>query len=400
MLRHRGIEHRIFGAPMQTWRTAMPRGMHLKSEGFASNLYGGGEGYTLEQFCGERAIDYRSEGLPVPLDVFSAYGQEFQRRMAPHLEPQDVVHVARAGDLYQVTLADGERCAARRVVVAAGITHFAHVPQELGELPAEIGGHASRYPDPARFAGRRLAVVGAGASATDYAALAAEAGAHVSLVVRAPKVSFLGPPSHGRRSLMEKIRAPQSGLGPGWRSRLATDAPLVFKQMPASFRILVAKRHLGPAGGWWIRDTVQQRVEMLTETHLAGATVQAGGIALDLVDASGQCRSRVFDHVVAATGYRPELKRLGFLSEELRALATIAGAPALSANFESSAPGLYFTGLAGVNDFGPVVRFAFGADFTAQRLSRHLARRDRRQLAPSRLGAAFPARPIGVVDPA
>src|ERR1700722_1558411 len=37
-LRARGIDFRIFGRPMQSWRAHMPIGMHLKSEGFATNL--------------------------------------------------------------------------------------------------------------------------------------------------------------------------------------------------------------------------------------------------------------------------------------------------------------------------------------------------------------------------
>jgi hypothetical protein len=41
----------------------------------------------------------------------------------------------------------------------------------------------------------------------------------------------------------------------------------------------------------------------------------------------------------------------------------------LSSNFESSVPGLYFTGLVAANSFGPVMRFAFGAGFAARRLT-------------------------------
>ncbi len=36
------VSVRVFGQPMQFWRTNMPEGMVLKSEGFASNLMGSG----------------------------------------------------------------------------------------------------------------------------------------------------------------------------------------------------------------------------------------------------------------------------------------------------------------------------------------------------------------------
>ena len=36
-LRHLGVDFRVFGKPMETWRKHMPKGMLLKSDGFASN---------------------------------------------------------------------------------------------------------------------------------------------------------------------------------------------------------------------------------------------------------------------------------------------------------------------------------------------------------------------------
>jgi len=36
-------------------------------------------------------------------------------------------------------------------------------------------------------------------------------------------------------------------------------------------------------------------------------------------------------------------------------------------------PGLYFVGVSAANSFGPVLRFAFGADFAARHITRQLA---------------------------
>ena len=38
-LRSMGVAFRIFGSPMEFWLKHMPKGMHLKSEGFASSLF-------------------------------------------------------------------------------------------------------------------------------------------------------------------------------------------------------------------------------------------------------------------------------------------------------------------------------------------------------------------------
>src|ERR1039458_9410628 len=45
-LKGRGLTYRIFGQPMYTWQTHMPKGMRLKSEGFASSLYDPGSTFT------------------------------------------------------------------------------------------------------------------------------------------------------------------------------------------------------------------------------------------------------------------------------------------------------------------------------------------------------------------
>jgi thioredoxin reductase len=374
-LRGRGVEHRIFGRPMHTWRTQMPQGMFLKSEGFASNLFEPSGATTLGQYCAANGLPYADIGVPVRREVFADYGVAFQRQHVPHLEPVDVCSIEQADTGFRLALATGESFLARRVVLAVGISHFARLPRELASLPPELVSHSSRHADLSVFAGREMLVLGAGASALDCASLLVQAGASVRLVARAEKILFHERgPLH--RSLLERIRAPMSGLGPGWRSRLCTDAPLLFHAMPEAFRLLVIRKHLGPAPGYWTRTMVEQKVDFLLGQTLVGASDCSGRVGLALCGADGTHRRLVGDHVIAATGYHPDVKRLGFLSEKIRSrMRTAADAPVLSRNFESSVPGLYFVGLSAANSFGPVERFAFGAGFTARRLARHLGGR-------------------------
>src|ERR1039458_8844169 len=53
-LRHRGIPFRIFGRPMDSWLQHMPKGMMLKSDGFASDIYDPEQAFTLRQFSAEQ----------------------------------------------------------------------------------------------------------------------------------------------------------------------------------------------------------------------------------------------------------------------------------------------------------------------------------------------------------
>jgi FAD-dependent urate hydroxylase len=176
-LRSAGTAFREFGLPMNLWRTKMPAGMFLKSQGFASNLSDPAGTHTLEAFCRATGRPYKYYGLPVSLDTFVAYGQWFQAELVPDLEETLVTKLTQAGGQFQLTLSDGTSVQARRVVVAAGVEHFAYVPEPLDTLPASACTHASAHTDLSAFAGQRVMVVGAGQSALESAALLHEGGA-------------------------------------------------------------------------------------------------------------------------------------------------------------------------------------------------------------------------------
>jgi Pyridine nucleotide-disulphide oxidoreductase len=372
--RRRGIPFRIFGRIMDSWQNHMPKGMCLKSEGFASNLYDPESAFTLEHFCAERGIDYADSGVPVRLDTFSAYGQTFRDRMVPELEDKLVVGLDRASSGFQLTLDDGETFTARRVVMAVGITHFEHLPAELSSLPPELCSHSFQHHDLDSFRGRTVVVVGGGSSATDLAGLLHEAGAEVQLVSRQSALKFHGPPQLGKKSLWQKLKRPQSGIGPGWRHRFIANAPNVFHFLPESLRLEAVRRVLGPSGAYFVKDKVVGKIPLHLGCKVQGTEAQNGHVRLHLRGEDGSSQLILADHVIAATGYKVDLHRLKFLSSEIRSKVECAGgSPVLSSSFQSSCSGLYFAGLASANSFGPVMRFAFGAGFAARTLTRAMA---------------------------
>src|ERR1700733_805853 len=219
-LRRSGIPFRIFGRPMDSWMEHMPKGMMLKSDGFASDIYDPEKAFTLRKFCAERGIEYADAGVPVRLDTFSAYGLAFRDRMVPELEDKLVTSIDRLSEGFRLVLETGETFTARRVVLAIGITHFEHVPDNLASLPPEFLSHSFRHHHLEGFRGRNVVVIGGGSSATDLAGLLHEAGAEVQLVSRRASLKFHGAPQIGHaRSLLQRIHRPQSGIGPGWRLR-------------------------------------------------------------------------------------------------------------------------------------------------------------------------------------
>jgi cation diffusion facilitator CzcD-associated flavoprotein CzcO len=111
----------------------------------------------------------------------------------------EVVDIAPAGGLLAVTLRCGGRAEtlhARKIVLATGQESLGDwtVPAPLTALPASRCVHCAEPIDFAALTGKRVAVIGAGASAFDNAATALEAGAaQVHLLCRRPEAQVIQP---------------------------------------------------------------------------------------------------------------------------------------------------------------------------------------------------------------
>jgi thioredoxin reductase len=390
-LRAKNIDHRIIGDPMQFWLGHMPKGMLLKSDGFASTLYDSKAEFTLRRYCEEHKIEYADLGIPVRVEEFCAYGLAFQRRFAPNLDNRRVSLIESTGAGFTLHLSDGESFAARSVVIATGLSHFEHIPSQLASLPNDLLSHSSAHVDLQRFKERDVTVIGAGASATELATLLHEAGSRVRMVARQPSIEL-----HSRmeipRPLTQAIRRPISPVGPGWKHRFFSDLPVIFHNLPKPVQYRLVKGFLGPAGGWFLRGRLEQ-VPLLAGYQIKGAGASGDRATLWLRSANGDEHKIETEHVIAATGYRVDIRRLPFLGAGITSqLKLLNNVPKLSSHFESSIPGLFFVGPAAVDSFGPVLRFACGAKFTASRLSNHMARASR--LTDRRTTAARASAPI------
>jgi pyridine nucleotide-disulfide oxidoreductase len=374
--KRQGIPFRIFGRPMDSWLRHMPKGMLLKSDGFASTISDPDNSFSLKQFCAEGGIEYSDLGTPVRLDTFAAFGRAFRDRIVPELEDKLVTGLERSSSGFLLRLEDGEAVCARRVILAVGITHFAHTPPSLMSLPTEFVTHSFAHHDLETFRGRSVVVIGGGSSAIDLAALLHESGAQVQLVARATELKFHERQQTERpRSLWERVRHPQSGIGPGLKSRFFANSPLGFHYLPEKVRLKFVRTHLGPAGGWFAKDKILGRIPLVLGYSVQRAETKGGKILLQLSGVDGSHREVSADHAIAATGYKVDLERLKFVSSELRSsIKAVNGAPVLSSRFESSIPGLYFVGVAAADSFGPVMRFAYGATFAARRVTGTLAK--------------------------
>jgi FAD-dependent urate hydroxylase len=367
-----GVGHHIVGRPMDTWRAHMPVGMNLKSEPYASAIASPGPGYDVAGYSRQHQLAYVDRVGPLSIGRFLDYADWYTKRLVPDLRDLTVTSIEPADRGFRVGFADADPLTVKQVVVATGILPHATVPDELSSLPAELVSHSSEHHALGRFRGQRVAVVGAGQSALETAALLHEAGAEALLVVRRPAIIWLDP-NPATISRLGHVKRPVTQLCEGWHCAF-WNSPAAFRRLPENVRITKARTVLGPAGAWWLKERVEGQLEVLTDHRVLTARPDGSGVHLVL---EGPSRSTLdVDHVIAGTGFRIDLGRLPFLSDALRAnVGTLNGFPVLSRAAESTVPGLYFVGAPAAVSLGPSMRFIAGTHNIASQVARMVARR-------------------------
>jgi FAD-dependent urate hydroxylase len=180
------VDHQIVGRPMNTWRARMPAGMLLKSEPYASEIASPNGGYDLAAYYMMRGFDYIERAVPVPLERFLDYADWYIEQLVPGIRDVTAAEITVISGGFRVAFQDAEPVTTRKVVIATGVLPYARIPAELSGLPSDLVTHTSEHHDLARFRGRRVAVLGAGQSALETAALLHEAGADVTIIARIP----------------------------------------------------------------------------------------------------------------------------------------------------------------------------------------------------------------------
>ena len=374
-----GAELRTFGEPMDFWRT-MPRGMLLRSNWTATSIAEYDGPLSLTSYCEATGTELR---LPIPLDRFVDYGMWVQAQAAPDVDRRRILTIDRAGSGFRVTLDDGDEIAARTVAVAAGIAPFTNRPQVAAHLPEELTSHTADHDDLSRFAGQEVLVVGGGQSALESAALMHEAGASVEVVARAPRINWLhGGKYHRKLGRMAPLVYAPTDVGPMFLSRVVA-VPDLFRRLPRSLQEPMAYRAIRPAGAAWLGPRLAD-VPIRLGRSVAAAEERGHRVHVRLDDGS----TRTVDHLLFGTGYRVDVTRYPFLSDDITGrIRHVDGYPVLRPGMESSVPGLHFLGAPAARSFGPIMRFVAGGWYGAASLTRHVT------------GAPVPASPRSVRTP-
>ena len=212
--------------------------------------------------------------------------------LAPHGAPNGALH----GGLVALRFADGRQVAARKVVLATGRDGLGGpiMPALFAALPAGLCAHSSADIDFAALRGKRVAVIGAGASAFDNSGTALEAGAaEVTMLMR----------RRGVPRINKGMGVSSPGMNAGYY-----DLPLERRLAITAY---VADSGSTPPRLSVIRSTRHANFRWLASCPVLAARAEGGQAVL-----STPRGDMAFDFVIVGTGFgidiarRPELSRL------------------------------------------------------------------------------------------
>lgn len=371
-----GLDVRTFGKPMSFWQCNMPKGMFLRSGWDATHIADPARSLTLEAYQAASGTHFSK---PVPIESFVEYGRWYQRQSLPDLDQRDILRIEKTPNGFQITLSDGETVHSRRVVIAAGIRSFAWRPPEFDNLAQSLVSHASEHQNFLQFAGRQVLVIGSGQSALESAALLRESGAEVEVVGRATRINWLqgwaSTTLHWKLgSVVRNILYAPTDVGPAGISQLMA-RPDLLRKLPRGLQDKLRKRAVRPAGARWLVKRLETVPIWLGRQVTSVTTVAGGRVKVSFDDGT----ERTIDHVLLGTGYRVDISKYDFLSEELKnSISRHNGYPRLRAGLETSVDGLHILGAPAAWSFGPLMQFVSGTHYASRVLLRSVAGKQRR----------------------
>jgi thioredoxin reductase len=365
-LRALGMEPIVFGEPMNFWANGMPAGMLLRSPREASTISDPRSAFTLEAY---EAASGTKPAKRVAWETFVAYGKWFQKQLDCNLDQRSVSEVRRNGSGFKLTLADGAVIGSRRVVVAAGIGPFRNTPDVFSNLSPKSASHCYEGRKLCEL-GKRVAVIGAGQSALESAAILHETGTDAEVIARIQTLRWIG--MHKRLHQLgpiSKALYSKHDVGPIGISRLVA-YPNVMYHVPMGLKDRIRTRAVRSAGAPWLMPRLRD-VKISTGRTVVLANEVDGEVRLLLDDDT----ERRVDHVLMATGYRVNIAKYRFLAPELvREVRQLDGYPDVTAGFATSVPGLHFIGATAARKFGPLMYFVTGTEFASRELASWIRR--------------------------
>jgi FAD-dependent urate hydroxylase len=338
-----GIDTLVLGEPMSFWRENMPAKMMLRSGpdwhmDVAQKL-------TMMAFLEERGTE-PEEVNPIPISLFLEYADWFRERAGVAVEQDLVEDLVKPNGRFEATLQSGRRVIAGAVVAAPGISRFGVIPDWVErDLSPGSWSHTCNLVHFEKLRGKRVLIVGGRQSAFEWAALLADEGAAEVHVVHRHDPPDFAPADW---SFVDPLMELTVGV-PGW-----------FRGLPQEEREAVAKR-------FWAEGRLKLEPWLTARLTSPPVSRHARASVEECLEEDGEVHVRLsngeeltVDYIVLATGYKPDMNKVPYLSGVVRRMDLADGFPILDDNFQTSLPGLFVTGFPATRDFGPFFGFVRG----------------------------------------
>ncbi|MGH8503241.1 MAG: flavin-containing monooxygenase [Gammaproteobacteria bacterium] len=274
---------------------------------------------------------YPSRGQVI--EYLEQYARHFE--LAPHFGEE--VHAVRPGKSGWITTTTASVYHSRRVVVATGYNAVPYLPRWSGE--EHFGGHivhSSEYRNGEPFRGLSVLVVGFGNSGGEIAIDLHEYGARVAMAVRGPvniiPREILGVPAVAIGIALSRlpVRFADALAGPLVRLVVGDITRLGFRKLP-----------IGPI----TQIKTKARIPLIdigTIELIRAGHIEVLGDVREMSETHVRFddgRSRRFDAIVAATGFRPRVDRFLMPRNDIFDAERMSSRSGLETQ-----PGLYFCG--------------------------------------------------------
>jgi len=348
-----GIRYQVVGKFMGFWQSHMPSGMRLRTG------FDWGNEETLNAYL-EYKGQHISDAHPVAIESFVDYIQYTHEVYKLSILPVFVERLDYNNPFFTARLSNGERIQAQQVLVATGYYDFKKIPQEYQSMfPLDCYRHTANCNDFRRLKGKHCLIIGGRQGAFEWAGLLKDYARQVDIVYRHDTPEFAFSDWSWVYPYIQKTLN-----HPGW-----------FRHVPEAERNRINQRFWlegrSQLESWLLEMIEYPNVQLWPNTTVSACRANnTKSLSIRLGNGHTCC----VDMVILATGYEPDINRLSWLAQGniLSQLAYDHGFVCLDDSLQSNIPGLYFTGIHAVNDFGPFFFFVACADTAAQIVGRNL----------------------------
>ncbi len=321
----------ILGKSMDLWRNHTFNSMNLRSDYAASEISHPTGQFRFDRFCRDEAISLDDISGQLPVNIYRAYIDWCQNQFPFEVDEELVTNIHQSSNTFIIKTDQNKTFSAEKVVIATGIAHHLHIPDEFEDHSGIIHSYHTQKIETIRH--QKVLVVGAGQSAAESISVLNHNQNSVEWYTRQDPIFFSEPLNIPKWFFNQVIRLP---------------------------RLI---RALNPT-------IIQKAFSLFSATTITPNF-------RDLLDKtyrhSQQPRLSQFDKVIMATGYRYHLSEIPFINRSLKnRIHQSKNFPIVSYRFESSVPGLYFLGAITEPFFGPPMKFMIGAHYSSTVLAQVL----------------------------